>query len=527
MKINKEDVEKKISNSLRKYICDICGSKEILEDVIERTGIQTLLPYENTIMNYTLSLEHKSAVLFFKQKKRNQLYLKEIQCLLKRAEENSLVLVFLKGIFLAKELYANYDIRLSDDIDILIDTEHEKEWRLLLKEAGYTIQKDCDINFSHVVFTKQVNGSLITLEVHGHIINPPFLFTDFTKLFFNNLNCINYNGNKVYILKKEFNLIYLILNFYKSLPFYYFENSLYMRKTIIYVSKLHDIALLILKEKIEWRNVIYIGQKTKTIRFIYLVLKYINEIYENIVPNEIMYELLYDRSETYISNRKMEVLGQGKFSWLFQQIYNKLEDCNLSDLIFSKLPVSFHLLDYISGDRIFLNQYYFKEYHLDMGNGEDTDIKIALKVTEAGLNVHLNATNKTCCLYNGEGEFYDKDGIEIIVLLDKCIMHRMFTLNKSEDKVNVLRTSYNDKNICFENKNYNFSFESHTNGFDMKLFVSWREFDLFDLKKKVAIEVAALVSNPVFEKINCQCSVFENNKDIWNFKGTKILDCEI
>ncbi|MCI9073487.1 MAG: nucleotidyltransferase family protein [Lachnospiraceae bacterium] len=62
------------------------------------------------------SISQKARVL---QRLKNSCYLKDIKEMLSFAEKENLRLVFLKGIFLAADLYQKMDSRQSNDIDCL------------------------------------------------------------------------------------------------------------------------------------------------------------------------------------------------------------------------------------------------------------------------------------------------------------------------------------------------------------------------------------------------------------------------
>jgi hypothetical protein len=96
-----------------------------------------------------------------------------LMILLSVPEKEGLMLIFLKGILLAKELYVDSDIRLSEDIDILIDKKKELEYRSLLSRLGYETKGNQDISISHIVYTKQIADITVQVEVHGYIMNPP------------------------------------------------------------------------------------------------------------------------------------------------------------------------------------------------------------------------------------------------------------------------------------------------------------------------------------------------------------------
>ncbi len=172
---------------MKTYIKKLCKDNGNINDIIERTGICTLIDFED-LDSFGLDsiqvLREKKNILLLKQKRRNKIYLREIKQLASLAEKEGLMLIFLKGILLAKELYVDSDIRLSEDyvdsdirlsedIDILIDKKKELEYRLLFSRLGYETKGNQDISISHIVYTKQLADITVQVEVHGYIMNPP------------------------------------------------------------------------------------------------------------------------------------------------------------------------------------------------------------------------------------------------------------------------------------------------------------------------------------------------------------------
>jgi len=451
-------IEYNLCGYLKTYIKKLCKDNGNINDIIERTGICTLIDFED-LDSFGLDsiqvLREKKNILLLKQKRRNKIYLREIKQLASLAEKEGLMLIFLKGILLAKELYVDSDIRLSEDIDILIDKKKELEYRSLLSRLGYETKGNQDISISHIVYTKQLADITVQVEVHGYIMNPPSLFLDFSDLFFCNINKICYENNEFSVLDTEYNLVYLTLNFYKSLPLGYFENSLYKKKTTINLSKLHDLALMITTQRINWEKVIYLCESIEVPRFVYQTLIFLNEIYENIVPGEVLHRLLYSNAGDYISEKKLERWGEGKFLWIFQKICYKLHECKLQQLITSDFPYSFKLLDYVGSKRILFNNIYCKNYTLNI-RSENIKIKVSIKVINEGIDIQLQCDGKSCCLYDFEGELFDKDSIEIILLINNCIIHRMFTLSQLGNRVGIIQSSYNDNHVYLRNENCNY-----------------------------------------------------------------------
>lgn len=100
----------------------------------------------------------------------------------------------------------------------------------------------------------------------------------------------------------------------------------------------------------------------------------------------------------------------------------------------------------------------------------------------------------------------------------------MFTLSQLGNRVGIIQSSYNDNHVYLRNENCNYKVKLSLDGFLVNLFVSWQEFNIDGLHKQFAIALAGLISDPVSKKICYQCSAFEDNLDIWNLRGTGLVD---
>ncbi len=113
------------------------------------------------------------------------------------------------------------------------------------------------------------------------------------------------------------------------------------------------------------------------------------------------------------------------------------------------------MLDYVSSKRILFNNIYCKNYTLNI-RSENIKIKVSIKVINEGIDIQLQCDGKSCCLYDFEGELFDKDSIEIILIINNCIIHRMFTLSQLGNRVGIIQSSYNDNHVYLRNENCNY-----------------------------------------------------------------------
>lgn len=100
-------------------------------DFLKRHRILTHYPYELPLQTELLKEQ-----MIFSQKKQNIVFLQEIKNLATLAEQNKIDLIFFKGVSLAKEVYVDFDKRLTGDIDVLIMPQNLARFIHILKAHG-------------------------------------------------------------------------------------------------------------------------------------------------------------------------------------------------------------------------------------------------------------------------------------------------------------------------------------------------------------------------------------------------------
>ena len=131
-------------------ICD-CSSIDIIR-VINYSHLRLLtVNYQKNIDRnyYYISMVSKRV-----QSGIYEVQYEAIQEFLHICEQSGLKPVFMKGIFLAVELYDEMGARACGDIDILIEASHFKEYDNIFKGLGY----ECDGSESRVERYVQVQG---------------------------------------------------------------------------------------------------------------------------------------------------------------------------------------------------------------------------------------------------------------------------------------------------------------------------------------------------------------------------------
>ena len=123
--------------------------------------------------------------------------LNEIQLLISEFDKEKIKLVFVKGVFLALDLYDDISERSSKDIDISIDKNEYHRAHSLLRKIGYScvdfsdeeIEADKHLEYlseQHICYEKMNGNIKIYLELHGNILNAGEAFDFSTQEFLDN-----------------------------------------------------------------------------------------------------------------------------------------------------------------------------------------------------------------------------------------------------------------------------------------------------------------------------------------------------
>lgn len=515
-------------------------NKEVLVDIIRNANLSLLT--SKLLKSIELQQYYASSVLKLQQHIKNEIFLSELRKFIHQCEENNLKPVFLKGLFLAADIYKDIDMRVSSDIDILIQPEDILIYKNILQTNGYYMETNNDIcvadkeklindlSVMHIVFIKEIGKITVTFELHGSVINPAIVFNNISEDFYNNSCCIQVYGLKVNVLSVEYNFVFLMLHFFKHLPEHYFQNMIFNKKVKINLSNLHDIALLLDKynDIINWHKIIEISKKMQVVLYINIVSKYVNEIYENIINKDFI-NLLEDNKElSYMISGYFDGIGLGKFQWLFNQTILEIYKLTITELIAGILPDTINLFDIAYSNNpkniVYINnsnRYTIRDYAIDINYGlgitKRANISLHTNINKERLNIQLNVYNKNVCSYRGKGYFFDKDSIQIIIIKEKMIIHRMFTLANQGDGTKVILSSYNFNDIVLFEHSEIITLED---GFILKLNIPWDMIGInIENHEIVSLNIAGIISNPSTESFLQGCSLFGNNENAWEFKS--------
>lgn len=390
----------------------------------------------------------------FTQRKMNVIYENCIEDFLRLAKDD-FKYIFIKGYFLAKQLYNPIEDRHSSDIDILIKEEDVFKCDYVLQSLGFKKEKSAyknqnnhctlseEIKKYHLVYSKNVNNESVVIEIHSSIINPSLLFNIKNETFFSKTKEYDLNGFKANLLSNENNLILLCLHFIKHFSVEFIQYSFWNLPKHINIQNLFDIFLLLhnYKTEFDWNLVYTISKNNGIEKYIYFVLYIINRIDGNIINSTVLEDLRkrISNSKIYYNNRspKYENIGMGKFPWLIDECMNTLI-ANKNKLFIKDIP--FPLAKIISEQEsksFSIN----KEYKFDFYDTNSNDLisQIFFTFKETEIKICTKIYKKKLCLYEKQGNLYDKDGVEF-VFIDDRIHHTLLTLTE-ESKIAI--SSYN------------------------------------------------------------------------------------
>lgn len=533
--INEKMKTKLISFLLHNY--GVNSNKLI--DIITNNNLNLLLL--DFIKTYDFNKYGINKILKYKQKEKNKVFKEEIERFIYQCEINNLEPIFLKGIFLATLLYDDIDDRLCNDIDILVKVEQFEVYKNILLGLGYSLEKfeheeDTNVLLNelsqmHVVFKKKVKNIMIFYEIHGCIINPPVTFKNITQDFILDACKVNVLDLNVKILSIEYNLVFLMLHFFKHLPCEYFEQMIFKKNVFINISNLHDIALLlsIYNSQIDWSKVSSIAHKMNVTDYVIIVLKYVKQIYGEVVSDESVSVLINNANEvSYIASGHYEVFGLGKFSWLFDMLIDKIFDVPFIKILTGELPENINLVDFaFCQDKGILikdvEEIILKDiYKISKGNKGEIDVELNVNVNKDCLKISINVLNKCCCCHIDTDDkwFFNKDSIEVIIVKPEYIVHRMFTICSRQDSNYIMMTSYNfDEGFRHILSEDYYELMIDDNGFTISLTIPWEELDIsYDKNTIVPFNVTGLISDEETKELLYSCNLFNKDKYIWDFK---------
>lgn len=523
-------------------------------DIIRRNTLLQL--FEDYFKSSNTKLYYLSRALNLKQSIRNKIVLDEIYTFVTKCNKLHLKPIFLKGILLALDIYtANVERRKSSDIDIVIDVNEFDMYYQILCELGYDLYDKYGLNSldackellprMHLEFTKIVNNQLIHIEIHGSFINPPSLYMIDSNEFIANSQIVQYNDQTLRILSKEYNFIYLILHFMKHIPSSYLHNYLFNNEVYINMSNIHDIALLTDKYKylMNWDLIVDISIRMKLTKLIYYVCNLVEQIYGEIFDHSFIDKLNQNKEYSFMSPENAEYYGIGKFMWLFSDYIDNILSVSAKDLLLGKLsdkfdPINISIKDNPYSPIIFNNASKHTEYNIikkftsdfinEYGTNPSADFEV--NINDHGIDLSFKTYYKPCCFYDGEGQYYEKDGFEMILIRNNRIIHRMFTISKLENQIYLIISSHNFNDIIKLkiNEDYNgmtYTYDIREYDFSLYISIPWSTLGIDKNEAIIPFNISAVITNPKDTTIfkHEHGSIYNDDRSMWEFCGINYI----
>ena len=138
--------------------------------------------------------------------------------------------------------------------------------------------------------------------------------------------------------------------------------------------------------------------------------------------------------------------------------------------------------------------------------------------------------NKKIVGYTGEKKAYHCDGVDILVVTSKKIMHKLFILGNEQNGYYLAESSQDD---FFEtvNRVSNNKYEEKISVMEdscfMNMRISWDEMGIDPLKDKVVpFNVAGLMTSPKTMENTGNYQLFDNKNDLFDFRYIPVLHFE-
>lgn len=499
-------------------------------------------------VEYQRELDYKAAlmcdVLKIRQKKRNNAFLLAISEFLEECEKKRLKTIFFKGIFLAADLYDQMENRISNDIDIIINISDFCKYNEILENLGYVHEFYSEefnnyeyyldeIKQHHLGYIKEIDNETVHMEVHTTVVNPASIFENITDEFIQNSSRKELLGLKPFVLDVEYNLIALSMHFFKHLPLSYFQNLLFQRAFDVNLSNVHDIALFVNKyrDTIVWEKVLGVAKRMKVVKYLFWVATFVNKIYGEIFGLDVLKMFSDNVDSSYLSDRDSERGGLGKFLWLFDIYVDYCLTLSPKQFLLGRFAEGFRLMDIGFGEN---SKFYSVhkderksivrtfEFLLENDQSKKVQVDFTITFSTAELVIYYHVNNKECCPFVGDGEeCYKRDGIEIIVIKDNCVIHRMLTIQKKNEKYSMVVYSNNKESIKeLEQTEVVYNLDVKKNSFEISVHIPWSYLDIYcGRDKRFLFNIAGLISNSITGTQERACNIFNTDKTIWDFRG--------
>lgn len=236
------------------------------------------------------------------QKIFNEVIKSESKKLIESTKKSEIKLIFLKGLFLAADLYQPIEMRLFGDIDLLVDTKNLNTFLNILGQLGY-VDEDFECVTSkkvnkywqthHLIpFRKEVkfNNKKYEVKVEVHI-QPFHSRLDYKKMKIQEIDNLSVRQRlldiDVLLLEHNVRLMHLLKHFTRHyVDDYFILFSEGRGNPFLLIRGLHDIVLFINKyaDVIDWEVILNKSIEWDICVDMLFPIKILNDIYGEVVP---------------------------------------------------------------------------------------------------------------------------------------------------------------------------------------------------------------------------------------------------
>lgn len=521
-------MKEKLYNFIKSY----CGEDTNKFDKVVRKGkVQLLLG--NKLKEHSLLLYAEYLMLCRSQKEKNIIYPLVIYQLMEKFYEAGVSPIFLKGYFLARDLYENIDERQTNDIDILIDAKDFVKCHHVFIDLGFSMHSHSGFQISdfsmleneikdmHIVYNCLYRNIQVMVELHGAIINPRIIFQNDLKFFSENARKESLRDLTASVLNLEYNFVYLNLHFFKHLPLSYFENVMFGKSGHFEMKNLHDVALLVEKYNnvMDWEEIVKICVRGGVVKAVIMTSNFVNEIYGNIIPESFLDQLEMNRHYSYLSSGNFDFYGLGKFLPAFVRFVDKYYDhLSIINLFEDTWPEGMQLSDIMSFNSLILLDNPYKKKFKKIINETEALYESEIVLNKDRIVINVDIQGKDCCTYCGENYIFDSDGIEVIFVTGQHIIHCIYSIIKLENgNYSFIKYSNNDEEGKIRKLTKEiFSIDVSTKRTKMEISIPLECFEI-NINEVLFCNCAVIIAMGSPSKLFATEKLLSNGSYIWNF----------
>lgn len=228
----------------------------------------------------------------------------QLSQIIEKLAEHNIPLILLKGAAFAGVLYRPQAPRTSNDLDILIKSQHWQQAVDIIKQLmDYTAKAQPDVfgDLYELSFTPK-NKVGAALDLHSSLINPLLFNINEQQLWDCSIEHPSFNNKSVRMLSPEHALIHQALHAYKDMDFGKYN--------------LVDSHELISAKKPDIQKTLAVAKEWGASKALYVLLKNCNDVMASNIPNN----LLNQRKPSVLNYKVLGKLLKSRFS---QPIANK------------------------------------------------------------------------------------------------------------------------------------------------------------------------------------------------------------